>query len=120
MHLYKVKKMGRQLLERIARSTHVTRVLARSASMRYSKMNDASRLHSRMSQMNADQYFATSQEPDLNVIVIDVDSLRNSNLSCRGHFRQTTPFLDSMESRFTAISAAPRAAPSVAPLPPRV
>src|SRR4030042_5572322 len=114
MHLYKVKKMGRQLLERIACTNHVTRTLARNVSMRYSRMKDARQLHSRMSQMSADQYFATSREPDLNVIIIVVDSLRNSNLSCRGHFRQTTPFLDSMESRFTAISAAPWTYSSVA------
>ena len=57
--------------------------------------------------MNADQYFVPSHEPDLNVIIIVVDSLRDSNLSCRGYFRQTTFSPHSIGSRFTAILAAP-------------
>jgi len=70
--------------------------------------------HSRISQVNPAEYIDISCKPDLNVIIIVVDSLRNSHLSCCGHFRETTPFLDSFKARFTAISAANWTYPSVA------
>jgi len=68
----------------------------------------------RIKQKNAPGYLDLSQKPNSNVIIIAIDCLRNSHLSCQGYSRQTTPFLDSLESRFTAISAASWTYPSTA------
>jgi len=70
--------------------------------------------HTRINQINPDKYLDTSHKPNLNVILIVVDSLRNSHLSSQGYFRKTTPFLDSFQSRFSAISTSPWTYPSVA------
>ena len=68
----------------------------------------------RINQINPARYLDTKCKPNLNVIILVVDSLRNSRLSSQGYFRETTPFLDSLETRFTAISASPWTYPSVA------
>lgn len=55
-----------------------------------------------------------SLKPDLNVVIITIDCLRASNLSLYGHFRKTTPFIDSIKgSKFKAISASNWTYPSV-------
>lgn len=70
--------------------------------------------HSRISQINANEYLDVSKKPNVNVILLVVDALSNSHLSSQGYFRKTTPFLDSFQSRFSAISASPWTYPSVA------
>ena len=51
----------------------------------------------------------------MNVIIITIDCLRDSQLSYNGYFRETTSFLDSIRgSKFTAISSASWTYPSVA------
>jgi len=59
------------------------------------------------------RYFDFSQQRNLNVIVLVIDCLRNSNLSSRNKLRRTTPFLDSFESKFNAISASSWTYPAV-------
>jgi hypothetical protein len=71
---------------------------------------------SRMHRLDLRPYIDPSTHPTLNVLIIAVDSLRNANLSCNGYFRRTTPFLDSIKTRFNAISASPWTYPSVASL----
>ena len=70
--------------------------------------------YERMKHIEASEYLDLSYKPDLNVVILVIDCLPNSRLSCQGYFRRTTPFLDSLKSRFSAISAAPWTYPSVA------
>ena len=89
--------------------------LARYAYSEYKGINYRREFHSRIKQINPDEYFDTTNKPDLNVIILTVDCLRNSQLSYNGYFRKATPFLDSIRgSKFTAISPAPWTYPSVA------
>ena len=80
----------------------------------YRSLKARSEFNSRLNRIVPSEYLDTSHKPDLNVILVVVDSLRNSRLSSQGYFRETTPFLDSLESRFTAISASSWTYPSVA------
>jgi arylsulfatase A-like enzyme len=80
----------------------------------YHRLEGKREFYSRIRQIDPDKYLDTSHTPNLNVIIITVDCMRNSNLSSQGYFRETTPFLDSIRTRFTAISAAPWTYPSVA------
>jgi arylsulfatase A-like enzyme len=59
------------------------------------------------------KYLDVSCKLDFNVIIIVIDALRNSQLSCEGYFRQTTPVLDSSGLKFTAVTASPWTFPSV-------
>ena len=110
-------KVGRVIwerLRRIMRSHTLTHRVALNANKIYKHLKIRREFHSRISQINANEYLNISQKPNLNVIIIVVDSLRNSHLSSQGYFRETTPFLDSIKSRFTAISASAWTYPSVA------
>jgi arylsulfatase A-like enzyme len=100
----------RRRLFRIVRSHKVTL----NAYSRYRNQRVKRELRSRISTINPDEYFDISHKPNLNIILIAVDCLRNSHLSCQGYFRETTPFLDSLKSRFSAISASSWTYPSVA------
>lgn len=42
-----------------------------------------------------------------NVLIITIDCLRNDHVSCTGYKRETTPFIDSLESFTPAIASAP-------------
>jgi len=64
--------------------------------------------------MDIHKYLDVSFKPSFNVIIIVVDALRNSQLSCEGYFRETTPILDNIGLKFTAVSASPWTFPSVA------
>ena len=103
-----------EFLRRLIGGNYITHKIGIRLGAEYRKIKERRQFHSRIKGINPDEYFDTSCRPNLNVIIITVDSLRNSHLSCQGHFRETTPFLDSIESRFTAISAAPWTYPSVA------
>ena len=89
--------------------------MTRYAYKDYNDIKNRREFHSRIKRINPDEYLNTSNKPDLNVIILTVDCLRNSQLSYNGYFRETTPFLDSIRgSKFTAISSAPWTYPSVA------
>ncbi len=89
--------------------------MARYAYKDYNDIKNRREFYSRIKQINPDEYLDTSNKPDLNVIILTVDCLRDSQLSYNGYFRETTPFLDSIRgSKFTAISSAPWTYPSVA------
>lgn len=81
----------------------------------YDDIKNRREFYSRIKQINPDEYLDTSNKPDLNVIILTIDCLRDSQLSYNGYFRDTTPFLDSLRgSKFTAISSASWTYPSVA------
>ena len=80
---------------------------------RYQNIKLKREFHSRIGQINANEYLDLSKKPNVNVILIVVDALGDSHLSSQGYFRKTTPFLDSFQSRFSAISASPWTYPSV-------
>jgi arylsulfatase A-like enzyme len=88
--------------------------IALNAYSRYRNPRLKREFRSRINQINAAEYLDVSHEPNLNVIILVVDCLRNSQLSCQGYFRETTPFLDLFKTRFCAISAAPWTYSSVA------
>ena len=95
-------------------SHRLTHKIALNAYGEYQNISLKREFHSRIKQINPAEYLDTSHNPNLNVILVVVDSLRNSSLSCQGYFRETTPFLDSIKSRFNAISASSWTYPSVA------
>ncbi|MHA1492353.1 MAG: sulfatase, partial [Promethearchaeota archaeon] len=49
----------------------------------------------------------------MNIIIITIDCLRNSQLSYQGYKRKTTPFMDNFTYKFKAISTSPWTYPSV-------
>jgi len=110
----RIMRMMWERLPRMIRSHRITYKIARNAHERYQNVKVKREFHWRIDQINPDEYLDVSCRPDLNVIILVVDSLRNSHLSCQGYFRETTPFLDSFKARFTAISASPWTYPSVA------
>jgi len=110
----KVKRTMWERLRRIVRSHHLTHMIALNAYRRYHNPKIKREFHLRINRINPYEYLDISHKPHLNVIILVVDSLRNSRLSCQGYLRQTTPFLDSLKSRFTAISASSWTYPSVA------
>ena len=101
-------------LRRIIGSNRLTHRMATYLGAKYRTTKERRQFHSKISRLNPEEYLDVSCKPNLNVILIVVDSLRNSRLSCQGYFRKTTPFLDSFQSRFTAISASSWTYPSVA------
>jgi len=111
---YKVRRITWVRLLRIIRSHRLTHRIALNVYRACQKPKLKREFYSRINQINPDEYLDVSCKPNLNVIILVVDSLRNSRLSSQGYFRETTPFLDSFKSRFTAISAAPWTYPSVA------
>jgi hypothetical protein len=70
--------------------------------------------YTRIKKIVPNENFNIENKPDMNVIIVTVDCLRNSQLSCQGYHRETTPFLDSIVYKFNAISTAPWTYPSVA------
>jgi len=70
--------------------------------------------YSRMNKIDPQKFFDISIKPEINVIVITIDCLRNSQLSSQGYQRKTTPFLDNIMYKFKTISTSPWTYPSVA------
>lgn len=120
MSLHKVKSKPWERLLSVIRRNRVIYKIARNAYIYLQDRKDRfnrefqREFNMRIAQINPDDYLNISHKPNLNIIIIVIDSLRNSHLSCQGYYRETTPFLDSFGSRFTAISAAPWTYPSVA------
>lgn len=102
--------------KRLISRNEVASSVAYKAYLWYKTRNDKHLFSSRMRRLDLRPYVDPSNHPTLNVIIITVDSLRNANLSYNGYFRKTTPFLDSIKTRFNAISASPWTYPSVASL----
>lgn len=96
------------------RRNRLAHQIALNIHARYKNAKNKRGFYSRVNKIITSEYLDVSQKPDLNVVIIVIDSLRNSHLSCQGYFRETTPFLDSLGSRFTAISASSWTYPSVA------
>jgi arylsulfatase A-like enzyme len=82
----------------------------------YLARKDKRLVNARIRSLNLSPYIDTSSNPVLNVIIIVIDELRNVSMSCNGYFRETTPFLNSIKTRFKAISASSWTYPSVASL----
>ena len=78
------------------------------------KERDKKECYTRLARFDASAYLDLSSKPDLNVVVIVVDCMGSSHLSGWGYHRQTTPFLDSIDQRMTAVSASTYTYPSVA------
>jgi len=68
----------------------------------------------RIGKLNSHDYLITSNALDLNVIILAIDCLRNSQLSYNGYIRKTTPFLDSFGLKFKAITSSCWTYPAVA------
>jgi len=68
----------------------------------------------RISKVDPSQYLDMARKPTQNVIILAIDSLRRSHMSCEGYPRKTTPFLDSLPTRLAAISASSWTYPAVA------
>ena len=111
---YSCRNIKLARLQRIIRRHRLTRKIAWNTYSRYQNPKLKSEFNSRISQINPAEYLDVSHKPNLNVIILVVDCLRNSHLSYQGYLRKTTPFLDSIKSRFTAISASSWTYPSVA------
>ena len=90
--------------------------IARALRRRQRYLQQKRRFHARMRGLEHSRLLDVSHRPDANVIFVVIDCLRNSQLSCQGYPRHTTPFLDSLQCRFTAITASPWTYPSVATL----
>jgi len=90
--------------------------IGRYSYTKYKKSRSRKDSYSRIKQPNAVDHLDSSSKPGLNVIILVVDCLRGSQLSCRGYPRETTPFLDAFGSKFRAISAACWTHPAVASL----
>lgn len=99
---------------RIVRNHRRIHKLSLNAYDIYHSLKLKRKFQSRIGGINTAEYLNSSQKPNLNVIIIVIDSLSNSHMSDHGYFRKTTPFMDSINDRFTAISASSWTYPSVA------
>lgn len=103
---------GNPLL-RLLRRNDALAQLAHKAYAAYHGVPESRAFRARMAQIDAGDYLDLSQKPTLNVIIIAIDCLRASELSCNAYHRETTPFLDTLPARFTSVSASPWTYPSV-------
>ena len=113
MDIDRIHGINSERLRKIIRKHLRTRKIALNAYRRYQNPRLKREFRSRINRIDTDEYLDISYKPNLNVIILVIDSLRNSRLSCQGYFRETTPFMDSFKSRFRAISASPWTYPSV-------
>jgi len=109
------KRMLDRLVPIIKRNRSVYKI-ARYLYAEYNRLRSKKDYYFRIQKLNADDYLESSSNPRLNVIILVVDCLRGSQLSCRGYPRETTPFLDRLGSKFRAISASCWTHPAVASL----
>ena len=109
------KRMQDRLVPVIKKNRLVYKI-ARYLYTKYKKFRSRKHSYSGIKQLNPADYLDGSSKPGLNVIMLVVDSLRGSQLSCRAYPRETTPFLDSFGSKFRAISASCWTHPAVASL----
>jgi arylsulfatase A-like enzyme len=109
------KRMQDKLVLVVKRNQLVYKI-ARYLYTQYNKFRSRRDYYSRIKKLNAVDYLDGSSTPGLNVIMLVIDCLRGSQLSCRGYPRETTPFLDTLGSKFRAISASCWTHPAVASL----
>lgn len=109
----RVKKVMQKRILGIIRNHRNIYRITRKAYQRYQNPRLKREFRLRISQRDANEYLNVAQKPNLNVVLLVVDSLSNSHLSSQGYSRETTPFLDSFKSRFTTITASPWTYPSV-------
>jgi arylsulfatase A-like enzyme len=109
------KRMPDKLVSLIKRNRSIYTV-ARYPYSKYNNLRYRREFYSRIKQLNPADYLDISSKPGLNVIMLVIDCLRGSQLSCRGYSRETTPFLDSFDSKFRAISASCWTYPAVTSL----
>ena len=98
------KRMQDRLVSVIKRNQLLYRI-ARYLYTKYKNFRRGKDSYFRIKQLKRAGYLDGSSKPGLNVIILVVDCLRGSQLSCRGYPRETTPFMDSFGSKFRAISA---------------
>ncbi|KUK43559.1 MAG: Sulfatase [Methanothrix harundinacea] len=83
----------------------------------YDITTDRREFYSRIKQIHLDyfdQIIDTSNKPDMNIVILTVDCLRDSQLLSNKYFRDTTPFIDSLRgSKFIAVSSSCWTYPSV-------
>jgi len=111
--------MKRRMRDRLVPIIKRNRLVYKIACYLYTKYNrfrNRIAYSIRIRKLNADDYLDSSSNPRLNVIIIVIDCLRGSHLSCRGYPRETTPFLDRLGCKFRAISASCWTHPAVASL----
>jgi len=102
------------LAKDIVKRNNATKMLAFKIYRWHNERKLKKGFYSRIKSINFEKYIDVSNKPDLNVIILTIDCLRYSNLSFTGYHRETTPFIDSLKTKFRAISAAPWTYPSVA------
>ncbi len=103
-----------QRMGRMFQGNWPTNALVRYLHQRYVTSTYKREFLSRIKSLDASAYLDTNKRPNLNVIILVVDCLRNRQLSCQGYPRKTTPFFDSFPLRKSAISASCWTYPSVA------
>jgi arylsulfatase A-like enzyme len=109
------KRMRDRLVPIIKRNRLVYKI-ARYLYAEYNRLRSKENYYLRIQKLDAVDYLDGSSKPGLNIIILVVDCLRGSQLSCHGYPRDTTPFLDSFSSKFRAISASCWTHPAVASL----
>jgi arylsulfatase A-like enzyme len=109
------KRMRDRLVPIIKRNRLVYKI-ARYLYAEYGRLRSKKDYYFRIQKLNAVDYLDGSIKSGLNVIILVVDCLRGSQLSCRGYPRETTPFLDTLGCKFRAISASCWTHPAVASL----
>jgi len=115
----KVSSMRKRMRDRLVPIIKRNRIVYKIACYLYTKYNkfrNRIAYSIRIRKLNADDYLDSSSNPRLNVIIIVIDCLRGPQLSFRGYHRETTPFLDSFDAKFRAISASNWTYSSVASL----
>lgn len=110
----RVRRLGSEKLERIVSSNYLLEKAVLRLYGKYKNLRNSREFHSRIARLNPDDYLDVSGKPRLNLVVLVIDCLPNSRLSSQGYSRETTPFLDSVGHRFSAISASCWTYPSVA------
>ncbi len=98
------KRIQDKLVPVIKRNRLVYKI-ARYLYTQYNRFKSKKDSYPRIEQPKAVDYLDSSSKPSLNVIMLVIDCLRGSQLSCRAYPRKTTPFMDSLGSKFRAISA---------------
>jgi len=109
------KRVQDRLVSLIKRNQLVYKI-ARYLYAEYGRLKSKKDYYFGIKNLNAVDYVESSSNPRLNVIIIVIDCLRGSQLSCRGYPRETTPFLDTLGCKFRAISASCWTHPAVASL----
>ena len=116
MHRSSMQKRMQARLVPVIKKNRLVYKIARYLYSKYRRFMSKKDYYFGSQKLNAVDYLESSSKPNLNVIILTVDCLRGSQLSCRGYPRETTPFLDTLDSKLRAISASCWTHPVVASL----